>query len=1151
MKHDIFPDDERLRLEDEQARQKALDATRSFLVQAPAGSGKTGLLIQRYLVLLARVQKPEHILAMTFTRKAASEMRARILDALRDAQVQKPVSSAYEKQTRQLALAALTQDQKMGWHLIDQPARMNVLTMDAFCMRLLKQTPILNRWGAFPQIDPLPHLRLAALMREALQEADVDEKKAWRVVLASVNNQTETLTESLAELLEKCEQWLPIFYQQESKVFRQLLEDSLREEVTYVLQNAHTALLSVSKTLPPLMRFAAEHLLKLPATEKKNPQKLAHALLVGAEHGGFPPALPEYLSVWQAIVSWLLTQKNEPRKSLDKNVGFPAGKEGKSYKDAMLSFLASLDKTSVMHLAQVAVLPRTQYHEEEWQNIEALLLILLRLYARFQLIGARDGVTTFTEVQLAALAALSNVDGGLSPSELLLKLDMQVEHLLVDEFQDTSVTQEKLIEILTSGWQEDDGRTLFAVGDPMQSIYHFRQAEVGIFLRAQHEKHIGQIPVSLLSLTRNFRAQAHLVHWCNQVFPEVFSQEDDALRGAVTFKPSVPERNTAAQTATLQLFSDEREEARAVVSHIQQCQAQGLRNIAILVRGRNHLQAVLPELRSAGIHFTSVKLDKLKMSCAVDDLAMLMRTLLQPNDELAWVSVLRAPWCGLLLADFVALSRARATRDEEQKSIRSWFDVLNDERCHATLSESGQKRLSRLMKFWRVGYEDRHTENIATRIYNLWLQLGGASFFESEKETAFAKTFFDVVHVYEKHGDITDWPAFRQYLDDAFLNDQHQINDRREAVKIMTIHEAKGLEFDVVIIPGLAKKTGNDKTPLLRWRQRTDGLLLAVRDARGADETASINHYLKTLADEEGEHELTRLMYVGATRAREQLLLTATLTVEEKTTDDETSLQWKAAPGRTMLSLWWNALNKAQPIAAPTSTHLLEPLGGSEIMLPLLRIADESLETITHLAHQERTHFQQPSLSFNPEHFVLRQVGVFVHRRLAGVGIAGGELLSDWAKLKTEPDTPLFSQALTELGISKAHIAEASARAVLAMRKIAHDPFAQWLLSLEREEAHNEWALHTTQGMNSPSGAQFRIDRTFIDQGTRWVVDYKIADMVDAGDIDVWLKAQAERYHEQMKRYALLFKALENKPIKTVLYFPLLQCYQEVIVVDD
>ena len=127
-----------------------------------------------------------------------------------------------------------------------------------------------------------------------------------------------------------------------------------------------------------------------------------------------------------------------------------------------------------------------------------------------------------------------------APSDLLLRLDLRIEHLLVDEFQDTSFTQLALIRQLTAGWQDGDGRTLFAVGDPMQSIYRFREAEVRVFVEAQEERKIADVPVESLVLSRNFRSQAGLVAWVNGVFPRVIGPRSDPWRGAVAFAPAIP-----------------------------------------------------------------------------------------------------------------------------------------------------------------------------------------------------------------------------------------------------------------------------------------------------------------------------------------------------------------------------------------------------------------------------------------------------------------------------------------------------------------------------------------------------------------------------------------------------------------------------------
>src|ERR1700674_3970069 len=126
---------------DEQRRRTAIDPARSFAVQAPAGSGKTELLIQRFLRLLAVVERPEAIVAITFTRKAAGEMINRIVDALRGAQEKTPVEEAHRQWTRELAEAALRRDRELGWNILDHPARLRVQTIDSLCMAIAAGMP--------------------------------------------------------------------------------------------------------------------------------------------------------------------------------------------------------------------------------------------------------------------------------------------------------------------------------------------------------------------------------------------------------------------------------------------------------------------------------------------------------------------------------------------------------------------------------------------------------------------------------------------------------------------------------------------------------------------------------------------------------------------------------------------------------------------------------------------------------------------------------------------------------------------------------------------------------------------------------------------------------------------------------------------------
>ena len=141
-------------LPDVDERRRVLDLGQSFIVQAPAGSGKTGLLIQRYLRLLASVNEPEEIVAITFTRKAAAEMRDRLMKALRETggvlHSTEIAETGYERTTRVLAGAVLRRDIEADWHILDNPARLRVQTFDALCASLIRQMPVLSGFGSQP-----------------------------------------------------------------------------------------------------------------------------------------------------------------------------------------------------------------------------------------------------------------------------------------------------------------------------------------------------------------------------------------------------------------------------------------------------------------------------------------------------------------------------------------------------------------------------------------------------------------------------------------------------------------------------------------------------------------------------------------------------------------------------------------------------------------------------------------------------------------------------------------------------------------------------------------------------------------------------------------------------------------------------------------
>ena len=151
---------------DSKQRKAALNPEQSFIVRAPAGSGKTELLIRRYLRLLSGVEYPEEIIAITFTRKAAAEMRGRIISALELARRGETPEDEYKKETFSLATEVLKRDETQQWHLQDNPGRLRIQTIDALCSTITRQMPILSQLGAQPETqDDASELYLEAAAR--------------------------------------------------------------------------------------------------------------------------------------------------------------------------------------------------------------------------------------------------------------------------------------------------------------------------------------------------------------------------------------------------------------------------------------------------------------------------------------------------------------------------------------------------------------------------------------------------------------------------------------------------------------------------------------------------------------------------------------------------------------------------------------------------------------------------------------------------------------------------------------------------------------------------------------------------------------------------------------------------------------------------
>jgi ATP-dependent helicase/nuclease subunit A len=1109
-------------------RERALDVTLSFLVQAPAGSGKTALLIQRFLALLAHVDRPERIVAMTFTRKAAAEMRERIIEALRSAAREEAPRDDHERRTLELAASALAQDQRQGWQLVAHPARLQILTIDALGAGLVRQAPLTSRIGAGSHFEE----RASALYRRAAREAlraAAPRDPDWQNLVSHLDNDAEQTIAQLADMLARREQWLRELPADDASALRERAEVALAAEIRgelSALRDAFPAKLATA--IAACERYAADNL-----DGKAEAAERTAALRACAAAGGLPPATVDALPLWRAVATWLLVANGkEFRKSVDVKVGFPpqgSASDGRAraMKAAMCGVLEQLAQVhGLAHgLAAAAKLPPARYGEEAWAVVASLTKILRFCAERLLIAFDSTGTVDFPQLTLAALDALGEAD---APSDLLLLFDRRLEHLLIDEFQDTSFSQLELIRRLTAGWQQGDGRTLFAVGDPMQSIYRFRQAEVRFFVEAQRCARIAEVGVECLTLRKNFRSRPGLVEWVNKTFPQVLGAVSDPWRSVVAFEAAAATRGSLGASAwTLDLVADAGTEATMVVDRVRAGLAGGARDVAVLVRARPHLEQVLPELRRAGIPYAAIELDALSDRQVVRDLVSLTHALIQPSDRLAWLSVLRAPWCGLMLPDLFAL--AAATKAEGAATLA---DILSSARANAALSAEGRGRFARVSALLSAALAGRGRATLAARTRGAWLALGGPACIDEAFDLVAADQFFALLAEHEQAGEVAEWAEFLDALTELRAGPAGE-SESSPKVKVMTLHKAKGLEFDTVILPGLASKAGRSDAPLLRWRQRPDGVLLAPLRARGGDKDP-VYDYLTSLEREEEDAELGRLLYVGCTRAKERLHLIAAL---ETKTDGAGESRWTPPASDSPLARLWEAMaipppqKKGRGASAPFPAPKLSRLPESW-RVPAMPPGVPPLQ-------EAERHAPEATPLFDWARETARHIGTVAHRLSRQIGDEG---VAGWNEARVAGLQPRLAAELAHEGVAATDIDAAVVLIQEALKKMLDDPRGRWLFDPGHRDASSEYALTS---MREGALADLVLDRSFVDaEGTRWIVDFKFS-RHEGANVDAFLDNERERYRAQLEGYAEAMRGLDARPIRLGLYFPLLGGWRE------
>jgi len=983
------------RIADAAAREAALDVRRSFIVQAPAGSGKTELLVQRYVRLLSAVEKPEEIVAITFTIKAAAEMRSRVLSKLKN-----PGEIGH---------------------------RLRIQTIDAFCASLTRQMPVVSGFGAQPGIVEEADEHYADAAHRTIAELT----PAAARLLRHLDNNMDVAANLVASMLAKRDQWL-----------RKAGSAPSREDLELALQAERARILARAKAL-------------------------------------HPKASPDFASA-------ALTDKCTWRV---RGNPVPASQQTEPLRAALEALLR---------------MPDERYTDDQWEVLGAILELLPRAAAHLKVVFAERGETDFTEVAQGAVRALGSPE---TPTDLLLALDTRIKHILVDEYQDTSWSQYELLRCLTSGWEKGDGRTLFLVGDPMQSIYRFREAKVALFLQVWESGKLAVVPAEAgvqlerLTLTTNFRSQAGLVDWYNASFPSILPREADPASGAVPYSPASSHHAALpGQAVQWHHMPDRVSEAAQIVDIVRA--VSGTK--AILVRNRIALAEIAPALKRAGIRYRAIEIEHLGEKQVVQDLYALTRALLHLGDRIAWLACLRAPWLALPLDRLLEIAGG-----DRYKTI---WELIKDDLF-----------LSQFTAILAPAIANRDRGSLRERVEGVWLALGGPACVADKTELEDAERYLDTLEALEADGPLTDLSRLRDALERLYALPDVDATD--DDVQIMTIHKAKGLEFGTVIVPGLDQSPGGGDPDLLlfnevvgssvggsvrRPREGGDpvsagGLLLAPIKETGT-ETDATYRYLRDLDTDAEDVEASRLLYVAATRAENHLHLLACLGC-----DKDGAL--KRPTAHTLLSRAW-------PVAE-ASFHAEQQAGRSESarvaeVYSINRLAARYQlpplpQSATWAAPPEGRDEEQIEFSWAGE--TARHVGSVVHRWLQRIAEDG---LGGWDAKRVDALRPRFIQELRRHGPLAAEAEIASNITMAALKNTLADERGRWVLSLHTD-AKSEYRVRSR---NLGAIRTYVIDRVFKDDtGKLWAVDYKTS-RHEGSNIEAFLDRERTRYAAQLEGYA-------------------------------
>jgi ATP-dependent helicase/nuclease subunit A len=885
-----------LELRDAEARQLAVDPRRNVALEASAGTGKTRVLVDRYVGLLGAGVKARNILAITFTRKAAAEMRQRILQEL-------------AKRARERTIAP-----ELWKEIRDSLTDISISTIDAFCLALLREFPL--------EADVDPGFELA------------DETETPRLVQDALER---TLRIGRGIAADQPEMAL---------LFTQLGEFSLRQGLSRLIDRRLVASAALNRFLQrtqhtTIDEAVARLLMRLKAGFSSGAGGIEAILTTGPDHPTFAlfagdlrqllgenaPAPAIMQALLTRVHDHFLTQNGEPRKRLSvyKKADFRSARDYERH----LALVQSIGP----YLAEALAEYRRDINIVLARAVRQLFAIAMREYERTL---HKHGVLDFSEVLQRTLTLLAQMD---EFSRSRFKLEARYQHVLVDEFQDTSRAQWELVELLVRSWASGRGLTerdlepsIFIVGDRKQSIYGFRDAEVAVLDEAARYiealRPIGQVRTAI---TRSFRSVRELLHFVNDVFtaiekvperPDAFrySEEDTFPLGSVEV--------TEGQALALVAASSDEQQAETVADEIARLLIEGTTvrdrdtgvrravqpgDIAVLFRTREGHQLFEQSLARRRVPYYVYKGLGFFDADEIKDVLALLTFLARPESELHAAAFLRSRFVRLS-DEALKILAPRLTASLTERLPDVVGNLQPDDRLRLTLARASVPGWLALVD--RLPPSELLDRVLVESAYAA--EIHGTTVRQARENLKKIRGLVRRIQNrgYATLGRVVD--HFAQLV--AGGDESNAIIDAIDAVNLMTTHAAKGLEFPIVFVVNIHRGSGGTPDPIRVFsspvgrREDADEPMVSIGEHESEGD--------RDLDAREAE-ESKRLLYVALTRARDRLYLTGTLTPDGRFVTGKGGLGRMLPP--SLCGLFTQAAATAEPLAwsGATGTHVL------------------------------------------------------------------------------------------------------------------------------------------------------------------------------------------------------------------------------------